>query len=453
MLFEIISTVVVGGITLKAYEKKRGLATNESGKIQRIISLSGLNVKDGKDTLTTQLVRKKQYEWGWEYKYRIPLGRSYQDYANKLHILQDGLNNRRQRITFAELKEIPIDQNIINNLKTLWNNKLTEKKEIEISYDGLLIIRVYDNPLPTLLPFQAGEKWSVPVGVTRERNENRFHNFEKIPHMVLGGATRYGKSNFINTMITSLLQSKPEHVRFFLVDLKGGVELCDYENIKQTVSIAYEPEEALETLQLAYDKMRELQSKIRSMGKKNIQEAGIKERYFVIIDEVGELNPAEAITREEKQLKLQCQTLMSQIARLGAGLGFRQILATQYGTGDIIPRQCKQNSDAKLSFRVQSAVASRVVLDSEGAEQLPQIRGRAIYQTADKRETLQTPIITNAIIQQTIEPYIVDKSITTATPSTNSVKDNVIRFIPVAKEAKKSVDTKRGTDSVVFEEI
>src|SRR5690606_27405854 len=128
----------------------------------------------------------------------------------------------------------------------------------------------------------------------------------------------------------------------------------------------------------------------------------IKQRHFIIIDEVGELNPSEAVTTSEKKLKQECQTIMSQIARLGAGLGFRQILATQYPTGDVIRRQCKQNSDAKLSFRVQSAVASRVVLDSDGAEELPQIRGRAIYQPADQRETLQTPLITAEVIQKTI---------------------------------------------------
>lgn len=227
--------------------------------------------------------------------------------------------------------------------------------------------------------------------------------------MILGGATRYGKSNFINSMIVSLLQSKTEHVNLFLIDLKGGVELCDYENVKQTVSIAYEPLEALETLQIAYEQMRQIQTKMRASGQKNVQEAGIKERYFVIIDEVGELNPLEAVTKEEKKLKQECQTLMSQIARLGAGLGFRQILATQYPTGDVIPRQCKQNSDAKLSFRVQSATASRVILDETGAELLPQVKGRAIYQTADKREILQTPIITSEIIHNTILPHIIEK--------------------------------------------
>ncbi|MDF2064953.1 FtsK/SpoIIIE domain-containing protein [Bacillus sp. Cr_A10] len=433
MIFEILTTSIMGGIAIKAAIKKNGLSTNDSGKIQRIISLSGLNVKDGKNTLTTQLIRKKSYEWGWEFHYRIPLGRSYEDYLAKQRVLEDGLNNRRKQITITDLKILKLDGNIIDNLKVLWTNKLTERKEIEISFDGLLKIRVYNESLPLQVPFQPGVNWSIPVGVTRDKNMFKYHDFEKIPHMVLGGATRYGKSNFINSMITSLLQSQPDHVKLFLIDLKGGVELCDYESIKQTLSIAYEPEEAFETLQAAYDQMRSIQSRIRYLGKKNVQEAGIKERYFVIIDEVGELNPSESVSIQDRKLKEECQKLMSQIARLGAGLGFRQILATQYPTGDVIPRQCKQNSDAKIAFRVQSAVASRVVLDEVGAENLPEIVGRAIYRTASKLEILQTPLITPEMIQNTLAPYNVEKEV-------------------IILE-KPEVEQPGGIDTIVIEEI
>lgn len=421
----------MGALAIKSYTAKNGLV-NESGKIQRILSLSGLNVKDGKETHTTQLIRKKQYDWGWEYKYRIPLGRSFDDYVSKLRVLEDGLNNRRKRITLADLKAIKFDKDILNSLNSMLQTKLTDRKEIQLDYDGLLIVRVYDSPLPQEVGFMPGERWSVPIGVTREKNAFKYHDFEKVPHLVIGGATRYGKSNFINTLINSLLRSEPEHVHFYFIDLKGGVELCDYEHIKQTESIAYEPEEALATLQAAYEKMRSMQQQVRASGKKNVQQANIKDRYFIIIDEVGELNPNESITREEKLLKQECQTIMSQIARLGAGLGFRQILATQYPVGDVIPRQCKQNSDAKLSFRVQSAVASRVVLDSEGAEMLPQVKGRAIYQTADKREIVQTPLITEDIISSTIDPYIVTKGLS---------------------DAKKEVVEQVRTDTVTFETV
>ncbi|MER2047324.1 MAG: FtsK/SpoIIIE domain-containing protein [Solibacillus sp.] len=429
MIFEILTTSIFGGIAATAFFKKQGMTTNESGKIQRIISLSGLNVKDGSNTLTTQLIRKKKHDWGWEYKYRIPLGRSFDDYVAKFRTLEDGINNRRKRISFADFKALNFDSNITHQLKELWKAKLTERKEIELDFDGLLIIRVYDKPLPQQVTYKPGVDWKVPVGLTRDKNAFRFHDFERIPHLVLGGATRYGKSNFLNSLIVSLIKSNPEHVRFFHIDLKGGIELCDYESIKQTLSIAYEPEEALHTLQSAYLKMREIQQLVKSKGKKNVQEANIKERYFVIIDEVGELNPQEAVTSSEKRLKQECQTIMSQIARLGAGLGFRLIVATQYPTGDVIPRQVKQNSDAKLSFRVQSATASRVVLDESGAELLPQVRGRAIYQTADKREILQTPLIISDIIHETIAPHIVKKEDIFESPTVKSAeRTNTVTF-------------------------
>lgn len=421
----------MGGIATTAFMKSKGLATNESGKIQRIMSLSGLNVKDGKDTLTTQLVKKKQFDWGWEYKYRIPLGRSFNDYENKRKIFEDGLNNRRQRIKLADLRQLDFNDGIMPQLQSLWKTKLTEQKEIELDYDGLLIVRVYDKPLAKEVPYVKGKGWKVSVGLSRALNEVKYHDFEKIPHLVLGGATRYGKSNFINSMICNLIQSEPEYTKLFLIDLKGGVELCDYENIKQTVSIAYEPEEALHSLRMAYTKMRELQSELKRLGKKNVQQANIKERYFVVIDEVGELNAAEAVTRDEKKLRLECQTIMSQIGRLGAGLGFRLVVATQYPVGDVIPRQVKQNADAKLCFRVQSGVASRVVLDAEGAEALPMIKGRAIYQTADKREILQTPLITTDIIHDTIQPHIITKG----------------------ERVEETVIIERRTDTVTFEEI
>jgi DNA segregation ATPase FtsK/SpoIIIE, S-DNA-T family len=405
MIFEIVSTAVMGGIALKAHMSKTGVG-NDSNKLQKIFTVSGLNVRDGKQTYTTQLVKRKVYDWGVEYRYKLPLGRSFEDYQARFRAIEQGLNTRSVQWKLKDIRELKLDKTIFNQIKNLYSRKLTARKEVELIDDNFLIIRVYNEPMTTELPWESGVDWKVPVGVQRNKNEKVMLDFEKIPHIVLGGATRYGKSNFINSLICSLLTSQPENVHFHLIDLKGGVELCDYENIKQTVSIAYEPEEALNTLQKAYDSMRATQKRLRAMNKKKVQDAGIKERHFIIIDEVGELNPAEAVTKEEKKLKEECQTLMSKIARLGAGLGFRQILATQYPTGDVIPRQCKQNSDGKLCFKVQSGTASRVVLDGEGAEKLPDVKGRAIWQTPTKKLILQTPLINSEVIQQATSSYI-----------------------------------------------
>ena len=147
--------------------------------------------------------------------------------------MEDGINNRRKRITFNELSSLKWDKDIIQQLQQLWKSKLTDCKEIELDFDGLLIIRVYDKPMAKSVSFRAGENWKVPIGVAREMNSFRYHDFEKVPHVVLGGATRYGKSNLINSIICSLLHSNSNNVKFFLIDLKGGVELCDYEKLSK----------------------------------------------------------------------------------------------------------------------------------------------------------------------------------------------------------------------------
>ncbi|PEZ47051.1 cell division protein FtsK [Priestia megaterium] len=421
MIFETVTTLAFGALALKARLSQTG-ESNDSAKLQKIFNVTGLNVKDGKETYTTQLVKRKVQPWGVEYKYRLPLGRSFEDYQAKFKTIEAGLATRRVKWEIKDFRELKLTKDIIKDIQTLYKKKLSHKKEVELVDDNFLIIRVYNEPMVTELPWFAGTGWKVPVGQIREQNKKIFLDFEKIPHIVLGGATRYGKSNYINTLICSLLYTKPNCVKFHLIDLKGGVELSDYENLEQTVSIAYEPEEALETLKGAYNSMLEVQKRLKKLGKKKVQDAGIEERHFIIIDEVGELNPDEAVDKKdivkdgvmihksEKTIKLECQLYMSKIARLGAGLGFRQILATQYGTGDIIPRQCKQNSDGKLCFRVQNGTASNVVLNGEGAEKLPDIKGRAIWQTPTKKFILQTPLINSTVIHQAIEKYIVEKT-------------------------------------------
>lgn len=256
----------------------------------------------------------------------------------------------------------------------------------------------YGLPYKINLEVNPRDDWQVPVGVNEQR-EQILLDFAKTPHVSLGGGTRYGKSNLLNSIIVSLLTSKPKDVKFTLVDLKGGIELGGYETVKQVTGVAYEPEEALQMLSRVYDMMKATQEELRRSKRRKVTD----KKHFIIIDEAGELNPNEAIDKEEKLMKVACQKYMSQIARLGAGLGFHLILATQYPTGDVLPRQCKQNSDAVISFRVRSAVASKVILDSGGAEELPDIKGRAIFIQGANTHLVQTYRVNEQQIRHTIK--------------------------------------------------
>lgn len=428
MILEFLSSAVMGSIVGYGYLKQNG-ATNDAAKMQRIFRNCGLVVKesgkDGKVTREVQLYRRakifndEKVEIGKEYIYRIPLGLSFSDFENKMDHIKDGLNNKKAvlDIGIEDIKNLNLKENIPNQLKELFKQKKELHKYVELAYDGMLIVKIFNQSIPKKVEYQEkGKGWKILVGKTNQ--DEVFHDFEEIPHMVVGGATRYGKSNFLNSMIMTLIKNNPNNVSFTLIDLKGGAEFGDYQHIKQVVGYAEEPEEAEIALRNALNLMLRKRDETKRKGFRNVQKANDPHRHFVIIDEVGELNPEEAVDKKdirkdgeiiyksEKTLKEECQIYMSKIARLGAGWGFRQILATQYPTGDVIPRQCKQNSDAKLCFRVQNGTASRVVLDDVGAEDLPLIKGRAIYQMPDRKVILQTPLISDQTINETIKPYI-----------------------------------------------
>ncbi len=400
MIFEILTTALMGGIAVHANLQKNGVS-NDSKKINRIFALSDLNVKDGKQTYTAQLVKKKNEDWGVEYRYRIPLGRSFDDYVAKQKRLEDGLNNRRERIALKDLRGLKLDRNIISNIKGIYKTKLSEKKEIEMFYDGLLKIRVYNEPLPTKIDWKEDylkkDSWTVTLGFNR--TETILHDFDKRKHLIIAGATGYGKSVVMKIIITALTLSNPNNVSFTLIDLKGGSAFARFKNMKQVVNFGTNNKEALEHLKNVQTKMNKDYEKIVNDGYEDITEAGIKKRHFLIIDEAADLaGDAE------------CMDILTDIVRKGRGAGYYVIYATQYPSAQAIPMQIKRNIPARLCFILDSATASTTVLDGAGAENLPEIPGRCIYKEV-KQNIIQTPYIENKAINDLIQPYIIDKGV------------------------------------------
>lgn len=419
MLFEVLSTSVFGGIAVAAYLKK-GNVKNDSGKIQRIISLSGLNVKDGSRTLTTQLIKKKQHPWGMEYKYRIPLGNSFNDYLNKMDVLQDGLNNRRKEIKLADLKTLELDSTIINQLKELWTKKLTEKKEIELGFDGLLIIKVYDKPLSKQISWDESllkpNTWSVPIGYTRN-GDIIHHNFDRDKHLIIAGATGYGKSAILKLITTTLIDQQPKQTELSLIDLKGGSAFHRFKDCTQVKYYSRDPKDAEIVLTQIQKDMNTSFERVVDNGFEDVKEAKIKKRHFIIIDEAADLAEYET-----------AMNIITDIARRGRSAGYYLIFCTQYPTMQVIPPQTKRNIIARLCYVVDTDTASRVVLDEGGADKLPDIPGRAIYKNNVKRYIVQSPFITNETIKKRIAPYIRKESPNLAKTIEPKTRKNTVIF-------------------------
>lgn len=397
MIFEIGSTILMGSLAGYAYLKSRSVSSKDSDKIQRIFKNAGMTIRESGKTETIRLQKRRRFDGGVEYVYQLPLGLSSKQIIDNKHVLEDGLNVRSNIFEFslADLKELKFDKTIIQQIKKLLADK-RKKKEIEIEFDGMLKIKVYNETLTADLmwddAFIKGD-WRIPVGQSRQKMI--YHDFDNNYFMIVAGAAGFGKSQFLKMLITVLAMQQPENVIFHLIDLKGGLSFSRFKEMQQVKSFGKDQETALDILQNVQETMNQRHDFLESKGFEDVKEAKIKDRHFVIIDEAADLTD-------------KCQDIVEDIARRGRACGLRMVYATQYPTNETLRSQVRQNALARVCFKLKTNVASRAVLDQGGAEELPEIPGRAIYQTVSN-VIVQTPYMSNKQIKERIEPHITIK--------------------------------------------
>lgn len=272
----------------------------------------------------------------------------------------------------------------------------TLRKPVAIKFRGVLIIRVHNSALPAKIAYdwKPTEDWTLPIGYTLDGA--LVHEFDKIPHMTVAGATRQGKTVLLKLILAHLVNSQPENAEFYLLDLKGGLEFGIYRRLVQVKAVADSVGSAETVLQSLLKRLRNDMSRYAKNGYNDVYTAKEKRRIFVITDEAAELADSKY-----------CREAIAEICRLGGALGYRNIFCTQYPTADTLPRQVKQNSDARISFRLPTEVASRVAIDEGGAEKLTN-PGRAIYRTHERFE-MQVPFVSDSEIFERLSKYFIEK--------------------------------------------
>ena len=205
-------------------------------------------------------------------------------------------------------------------------------------------------------------------------------DISKLPHMLIAGTTGSGKSVCMNSIIISLLyKAKPEEVKLIMVDPKM-VELGIYNGIPHLlIPVVTDPKKAAGSLQWAVTEMmrrykimsdagvRDLESFNRIMDSSGEEEP--LPQIVVIIDELADLMLVAAKEVEES---------ICRIAQMGRAAGMHLIIATQRPSADVITGLMKANIPSRIAFAVASAMESRIILDTQGAEKLVG-RGDMLY--------------------------------------------------------------------------
>ncbi|MCA1784535.1 MAG: DNA translocase FtsK 4TM domain-containing protein, partial [Desulfobacteraceae bacterium] len=215
---------------------------------------------------------------------------------------------------------------------------------------------------------------------------------DKMPHLLIAGATGTGKSVGLNAMIISLLyKATPDEVKFIMIDPKR-IELSVYNDIPHLISpVVTDMKKATNALFWAVKEMERRYELLEENGLRNMSQYNdmIKEKnqqqtarradleqedtadnpvlpeplpYIVVI--VDELSDLMMVASKDVEFAL---TRLAQMARAA---GIHIIIATQRPSADVLTGTIKANFPTRISFQVSSKIDGRIIMDQGGAESL-----------------------------------------------------------------------------------
>ncbi|NTU26587.1 DNA translocase SpoIIIE [Bacillus tequilensis] len=285
----------------------------------------------------------------------------------------------------------------------------------------------------------------------------------KMPHLLVAGATGSGKSVCVNGIITSILmRAKPHEVKMMMIDPKM-VELNVYNGIPHLLApVVTDPKKASQALKKVVNEMERRYELFSHTGTRNIEgyndyikransEEGAKQPELpyivVIVDELADLMMVASSDVEDSITRL------SQMARAA---GIHLIIATQRPSVDVITGVIKANIPSRIAFSVSSQTDSRTILDMGGAEKLlgrgdmlflpvganKPVRVQGAFLSDDEVEKVVDHVITQQKAQYQ-EEMIPEETTETHSEVTDDLYDEAVELIVGMQTASVSMLQRR----------
>ena len=201
---------------------------------------------------------------------------------------------------------------------------------------------------------------------------------DKMPHLLIAGATGTGKSVALNAMICSLLyKATPDDVKLIMVDPKR-IELSSYDGIPHLITpVVIDAKKATNALFWA---VREMERRYELLSKRNTRNISQYNKKIETIEkpdddnEFSKLPYLVIVIDELADLMMlasrDVEVTLTRLAQMARAAGIHLILATQRPSVDVLTGIIKANFPTRLTFQVSSKTDSRTIIDTNGAENL-----------------------------------------------------------------------------------
>ena len=250
---------------------------------------------------------------------------------------------------------------------------------------------------------------AIPIALGREvSGRPLIADLNKMPHLLIAGATGSGKTICINAVITSLIYHfSPEDLRFVMVDPKI-VEMQIFNDIPHMlIPVVTDPKKvpgALRYLLTEMDKRYKIFAKsgvrniagfnaIRTTRSKGEEKAAEEKEFEADLspEERAAVSTIEVPRDEEIEIPdrlpyivciideladlmmvapAEIETCVARLAQLARAAGIHLVIATQRPSVNVITGVIKANLPSRIAFKVASKVDSRTILDAMGADHL-----------------------------------------------------------------------------------
>ena len=256
------------------------------------------------------------------------------------------------------------------------------------------------------------EQLFFPLGRTPD-GRDIFRNLKDLPHLLIGGSTGSGKSVFLYTLLCSILKTHPNAGDCqILLSSSKREDFVYFEGLPQLVEsrVFVDAEEMTELFKNYLYRESERRGELLINARKRDIDAynlTVEEKLaplVVVVDEFADLTD-QLSSRQEKN---DFYTPFRRIAQAGRNRGIHLVLCTQRPSADLVPSNIKAQLNGRLALRVNDSIASRMIIDDNGAERL-QKHGDMLFKTESGTERIQgyfidipevEAIVTEVIVQQ-----------------------------------------------------
>jgi hypothetical protein len=260
---------------------------------------------------------------------------------------------------------------------------------------------------------RTGDRYTFPVGLG-VNNRRLWVSLLDMPHGLIAGSTKSGKSNFLNCVLGTLIsRNTPADLRLLLVDLKGGLELSFYEGIPHLLDVPgiapggliYEREAVPDVITYLMGEMDRRTGILRAAGHKNLKNYNARRErklpvILLVIDEYADVKLFSKLGRavDEK---------MANLAAKSRAVGIHILVGTQYPKREVIDTLITANLPAKFAFSTTGS-GSMVILGNGAAAQLAPA-GRSVYQLGAQEILVQTPYMPDTLIREIVQAVKTDR--------------------------------------------